>query len=211
MKKESAKKINVRKGYVFALLGLISLIIVIIMLFIVYVKVNYNKANFFLNNNNFDEAINLYNKIKFYYAVDEKLKETYYEYGLELKNNSSYEKAEKCFNECIGYKDAEQQLADVNAIKEEKNNEKKYNEAIEKYQEGNFEVAENIFLQIQEYKDVQEYLDNLEILMILQGVWKDNGQKGVFIQFDGWKISKYSNAYRRRTLLYRRRRKYRTL
>ncbi len=83
------KKRMKKRKIIFALL---MLIVVVIVSAIVCINNTYNKAIKSQENNKYEEALNLYEKISFYRDVKEKMREVYYKEAVELRNSKDFDK-----------------------------------------------------------------------------------------------------------------------
>lgn len=164
----------------------IFLAIVIIILFtgvtiFLYQFYNYKQGEKFQENKEYDKAISCYQKIKFVYdKAKNNEQECYYQKAIELRNKKDYENSILYFEKSNNYNDSQEQIKET-----------KYQKVINKYENGDFEEAKNICSEINEYKDIQSYLENIYIMIELQGVWYNEESKTI-LEISQWKINKYS-------------------
>lgn len=145
----------------------IFLAIVIIILFtgvtiFLYQFYNYKQGEKFQENKEYDKAISCYQKIKFVYdKAKNNEQECYYQRAIELRNKNDFENAINYFNKINNYKDTQEQLKEV-----------KYQYGIYNYQIGKIEKAKKYLDEFKDRAEAQEYLNKIELLLNLQGVWK---------------------------------------
>lgn len=145
----------------------IFLVIIIIILFtgvtiFLYQFYNYKQGEKFQENKEYDKAISYYQKIKFVYdKAKNNEQECYYQRAIELKKKNDFENAINYFNKINNYKDTQEQLKEV-----------KYQYGIYNYQIGKIEKAKKYLDEFKDRVEAQEYLNKIELLLNLQGVWK---------------------------------------
>ncbi len=178
MKREERK--NSRRNIIIVILSILVCVFVGICSYLIY---NYNKGTNFQNNKEYEKAVIYYEKIDFINKkVKEKEEECNYQRALELKENKEFEKSVRYFSNLLNYKDSCEQLKET-----------QYQYAIDEYQNGNFAKAKELLENLKDYKTSKEYLNNIEILINLQGVWKyKEGLSNWVYTIDGWNICTYT-------------------
>lgn len=206
MKKKESKKNK-------KIIIIVLLIIVVIAFFIVLFKTvlvplnNYKKANQYLENKEYDKAIELYKKNEKYKDSKENIKKAYYEQGLSLIENEKYDEAIKVLKNASG-DELENYLLYANAMIDFKGG--KYNLALtkfeklkdfkrsndsanycnlmlaeQKYKEGKLVEAKTMFSELDkdlEYNNVKvssrlEILEKYKAFVNLCGTWTGTNGK----------------------------------
>jgi hypothetical protein len=192
------KKRMKKRKIIFALL---MLIVVVIVSAIVCINNTYNKAIKSQENNKYEEALNLYEKISFYRDVKEKMREVYYKEAVELRNSKDFDKAIAYFTKSNNYEDSETQIKETN-----------YQKALSKYNNGEFKEAYEILKEDNSYKDSSSYINNIDEISLYEGVWIEhwdemlklpewqqyknriNKEDCNILVIEGWNIKEYQIA-----------------
>lgn len=170
------------------LIIIVTIIIIIVTIALILFKIlfiplyNYNKANDYLAEKNYEKAIELYKKNKNYKDSKEKLEEAYYAYGIALIDGDKYEEAINVFKKSKG-DDLNKYISYANAMIDFKD--KKYNTALATFKDLiDFKKANeyanycNLMLAEEKYKN-----GNLAVAKkLFTGLDKD-------LEFDGVKVS----------------------
>jgi formylglycine-generating enzyme required for sulfatase activity len=184
-KKETTSKIRKR------IIGIVSVCFLVIVLFYLYhlkqISDNYKNGVEATKNNQFENALLLFDKVEKanpnYKGLTEARKETHYQWGLSLLKNREYEKALQKFNTVGDYKDVKEQIKETHyqwGLSSLKNREYEkalqefdvvgdYKDAKEqKYQQGivcinekEYNKAINIFRELGDYKDSKNKVNEI--------------------------------------------------
>lgn len=162
----------------------IMLIILIILLFTIlniflYFIYNYTQGKKAQSDKSYEKAISYYKNVNF---VADEIKsmedECYYQRAIELREKKKFDNSIDYFNKIINYKDTQEQLKET-----------QYQKAITNYNNGLFIDAKQLFSKINNFKNCKEYLNNIETIINLQGIWQNEGY--VMYEIKGWKINVY--------------------
>lgn len=159
----------------------------------------YNGAIKLYNQGEYDDAYEIFKSLSF--KDSETLaNECLYESAIDLVNSGKYTLAKDKFSMIDGYKDSNEQITEINyiyALKlmdaspakakslfEENLNYKDsadyilecdYKIAILEYNRGNINIAKTMFEDMPEYKEKNDYLENINVLLQIQGTWFSEG------------------------------------
>ena len=117
---------------------------------------DYAKAEEYLANGSYEEAISAFENLGEYKDSKDKLKEAKYKNATELMDNGSYDEAIKLYETIEGYSDTADKIEDCKSAKEEADKVAIYETAVEYLNKGNLTEAKNLFEELGDYKDSAE-------------------------------------------------------
>jgi tetratricopeptide (TPR) repeat protein len=163
-------------------------------------NVNYNKAMTALNNNQFDEAYELFDKLDGFKDSYDMLDEVQYQKGLYLYNQGKWQESIDILSEFSYYDDRYDDAEDIIDKARDKMTDETYQKALEYEKNGNRSQAIELYETIDSYKDSEERINALKYAYVLEN--KNNTNSTTYeylkdLKYDNYKNSKeiYNSLY----------------
>lgn len=147
-------------------------------------EASYQIALVFLSEKEFDGAISLFLTLGDYNNSADLLLETMYQKATFLFSKEEFEDAMSIFLEIGDYKDSVQKYSEFF-----------YKRGRASYDIGSFSISLNYFQKVPQYRDSKSYIDNLNLLIPIQGTYKSDLPGRVFFVFSGWIWKKCDDSY----------------
>lgn len=127
----------------------------------------YRKAHSLYKENEYEKALNEFNKIKDYkdtnkiiQVIEEKINTQKYEKAMNLYKSHNYIEAKKIFDKIIDYKDSKKLSDKCETLEYEAT----YLKAVDSYKKQDYTTANRLFEKILEYKNSKEFIESIKVL-----------------------------------------------